>query len=49
MACIGPSTAEAAVEAGLLPDVIAEEQSVDGLVAALRRYVQAGSAQEARA
>ena len=49
VACIGPSTAEAAVEAGLLPDVIADEQSVDGLVAALRRYVQAGSVQEARA
>ena len=40
VACIGPATAEAALEAGLPPDVVAEEQSVDGLVAALRRYVR---------
>ena len=38
VACIGPQTAEAAVEAGLSPHVVAEEPSVDGLVGALRRY-----------
>ncbi len=39
VACIGPSTAEAATEAGLPPDVVAEEHSVEGLVAALRAYL----------
>ena len=50
VACIGPATAEAALEAGLPPDVLADEQSVDGLVAALRRYVreQQLTAEEAR-
>ncbi len=38
VACIGPQTAEAAVEAGLAPHVVADEPSVDGLVGALRRY-----------
>ena len=36
VACIGPSTAEAARAAGLPPDVVAEDHSVPGLVAALR-------------
>ena len=39
VACIGPSTAEAAAAAGLAPDVVAEEHSVLGLVAALRAYL----------
>ena len=38
VACIGPQTAEAATEVGLPPHVVAEEPSVDALVAALRRY-----------
>ncbi|MCY4616061.1 MAG: uroporphyrinogen-III synthase, partial [Chloroflexi bacterium] len=38
VACIGPQTAEAAIEAGLPPHVVADEPSVDGLVGALRRY-----------
>ncbi len=43
VACIGPSTAEAAAEAGLPPDVVAEEHSVPGLVAALRAYLQSNA------
>jgi len=35
IACIGPITAAAARDAGLTADVVAEEASVDGLVAAL--------------
>ena len=38
VACIGPQTAKAAVEAGLPPQVVADEPSVDALVGALRRY-----------
>jgi uroporphyrinogen III methyltransferase/synthase len=38
VACIGPQTAEAAIEVGLPPDVVAEAPSVDGLVAALRAH-----------
>ncbi len=38
VACIGPATAEAARVAGLEPDVVAEEHSVEGLVDALRRF-----------
>ncbi|MYI82708.1 MAG: uroporphyrinogen-III synthase, partial [Chloroflexi bacterium] len=38
IACIGPQTAEAASEAGLPPQVVADHASVDALVAALRRY-----------
>ena len=38
VACIGPQTAEAAMEAGLPPQVVSEEPSVDALVGALRRY-----------
>lgn len=39
--CIGPVTAEAARSAGLRVDVVAEEHTVDGLVAALRQAVGA--------
>ncbi|MCY4456117.1 MAG: uroporphyrinogen-III C-methyltransferase [Chloroflexi bacterium] len=38
VACIGPQTAGAAIEAGLPPQVVSEQPSVDGLVGALRRY-----------
>ena len=38
VACIGPQTAEAAMEAGLPPQVVSEQPSVDALVGALRRY-----------
>jgi len=46
IACIGPSTAATAAEAGLPPHVVAEEHSVPGLVAALGAYLhsQAGEA-----
>jgi uroporphyrinogen III methyltransferase/synthase len=36
VACIGPVTAQAARDAGLTVDVIAQEYTVEGLVAALR-------------
>ena len=39
VASIGPSTAETAMEAGLPPQVVAEEHTVPGLVAALRGYL----------
>jgi len=39
IACIGPTTAATAHELGLEPDVVAEEHSVPGLVAALRAYL----------
>ena len=39
IACIGPSTAEAARAVGLPPDVVAEDHSVPGLVAALRTFL----------
>jgi uroporphyrinogen III methyltransferase/synthase len=38
IACIGPQTAEAAAEAGLPPQVVADERSVAGLVDALRTH-----------
>ncbi|HXQ58688.1 MAG TPA: uroporphyrinogen-III C-methyltransferase [Acidimicrobiales bacterium] len=39
VACIGPSTAEAAEAAGLVVDVVADEQTDEGLIAALiHRY-----------
>lgn len=41
VACIGPVTADAAVSAGLRVDVVAEEQSADGLVRALVAYREA--------
>jgi uroporphyrinogen-III synthase len=37
VACIGPITAEAAEQLGLTVDVVADEHSVDGLIAALTR------------
>jgi uroporphyrinogen-III synthase len=40
VACIGPQTAEAAIEAGLPPTVIAEQASVLGLVDALRAHFE---------
>jgi uroporphyrinogen III methyltransferase/synthase len=39
VACIGPSTAETAMEMGLLPHVVAKQHNVPGLVAALRAYL----------
>ncbi|RLT35256.1 MAG: uroporphyrinogen-III C-methyltransferase [Chloroflexi bacterium] len=39
IACIGPSTADAAREAGFVPDVVAAEYTIAGLVAALRAAV----------
>ena len=41
IACIGPVTAGAAAEAGLRPDVVASEHTVDGLVEALRAVATA--------
>ena len=38
VACIGPITADTAAAAGLEPDVVADEYTMDGLVAALVRY-----------
>jgi uroporphyrinogen III methyltransferase/synthase len=38
VACIGGQTAEAAAEAGLSPQAVADERSVVGLVDALRTY-----------
>jgi uroporphyrinogen-III synthase len=35
VACIGPSTAEAAARAGYMPDVVAEEYTIDGLIEGL--------------
>lgn len=35
VACIGPSTAEAAARVGYTPDVVAEEYTIDGLIAGL--------------
>ena len=40
VACIGPVTARSAAEVGLPPDVVAEEHTIDGLVAALRTHLQ---------
>jgi len=37
VACIGPVTADAAREAGLVPDIVAETSTVDGLLAAMDR------------
>ena len=48
VACIGPATAEAAREAGLPPDVVAEEASVDGLVVALREDTRGSSSSRRR-
>ena len=40
VACIGAQTAEAAIEAGLPPDVVAASPSVEGLVAALLAHAE---------
>ena len=39
IACIGPTTADTARELGLEPDVVADDHSVSGLVAALRSHL----------
>ena len=41
--CIGPIVAEAAREHGLEPHVVAEEHTIEGMVAALRAYVHSHS------
>jgi len=38
IACVGPKTAEAATEAGLKVDILAGEQTIPGLVAAIEEY-----------
>ncbi len=42
VACIGPKTAEAAAAAGLKVDILAREQTVPGLVAAIEDYYKEG-------
>ena len=37
--CIGPIVAETAREFGLTPHVVAEERTIDGMVAALRAHL----------
>ncbi len=37
-ACIGPKTAETAARAGLRVDIVAREQTIDGLVSAIEEY-----------
>ncbi len=48
IACIGPSTAATAAEAGLSPHVVAEEHSVPGLVAALGGYLHSRTGEAVR-
>ncbi|MCL0046543.1 uroporphyrinogen-III C-methyltransferase [Dehalococcoidales bacterium] len=43
IACIGPTTAATAAQAGLKVDVIAEEHTIPGLVQAMERYFQGGN------
>ncbi|MDO8715774.1 MAG: uroporphyrinogen-III synthase, partial [Dehalococcoidales bacterium] len=38
IACIGPKTAETAAKAGLRVDIVAREQTIPGLVAAIEQY-----------
>ena len=38
VACIGPKTAEAAARSGLKVDIVASEQTISGLVAAIEKY-----------
>jgi len=38
IACIGPKTAEAATKAGVNVDILASEQTIPGLVAAIEEY-----------
>jgi len=40
IACIGPVTAETARSFALEPDIVAENYTIDGLVHAIREYVQ---------
>ena len=40
IACIGPVTAETAQSFALEPDIVAEHYTIDGLVHAIREYVQ---------
>lgn len=40
IACIGPITADTAREMGLEPDIIAEEYTIDGLVSALKEFME---------
>ena len=40
IACIGPVTAETARSFALEPDIIAENYTIDGLVDAIREYMQ---------
>ena len=47
IACIGPTTASAARSAGLRVDVMAEEHSMSGIVAALERHYSADVAEGA--
>jgi uroporphyrinogen-III synthase len=37
VACIGPVTAQTARDCGLAVDVVAEEHTIEGLIAAVRR------------
>ena len=41
--CIGPIVAETARELGLPPHVVAEEHTIEGMVAALRAYIHSTS------
>jgi len=38
VACIGPKTAETAARSGLKVDIVASEQTISGLVAAIEEY-----------
>jgi uroporphyrinogen-III synthase len=40
IACIGPSTAEEAAEQGLTVDIVPEEYTIDGLIAAVAAYFE---------
>jgi uroporphyrinogen-III synthase len=42
VACIGPATASAAEKAGIRVDVMAEEHTIPGLVAAIEAYFKKG-------
>lgn len=42
IACIGPVTADAASELGFRVDIVAEEYTIDGLIAALANYLGVG-------
>jgi uroporphyrinogen-III synthase len=40
IACIGPSTAEETAEQGLTVDIVPEEYTIDGLIAAVAAYFE---------